>query len=289
MFRSQHSDVAYWVCAHICYSGVEQAMKMFLPPIDSHNLERLYKDLNNTAKCEDKKKREASKAAKIAIEHMRSYYRVYHSFHRLSDRPKEKTVEDFLQTIGDKYENWRYTLREVHDHPSMIHARFMIEIWRSLLRSGDSPWCRIPSTARIDGRICHYFQSMFRDAEEKAHLLTMSGDGTADLECINRWVEDMGGSLMAGLHVFRHLQRDEEHQIRVEGDTNECVIKSAKDYRHKIRKKVLPEGIFDKMLDLPERLHEIYLMSFMCKDGLRWNAESDVFEIEEEYAYPHAD
>ena len=117
----------------------------------------------------------------------------------------------------------------------------------------------------------------------------MSRDGTADLECINRWVEEMGGSLMAGLHVFRDLQRDKEHQIRAEGDTNEWVIKSAKDYRQKILKNVLPEGIFDKMLDRPERLHEICLMYFMCKDGLRWNAESDVFEIEEEYAYPYAD
>lgn len=290
---TQHGDVAHWVNAHICYSGVEQAMKMFLPTSqwydDPHNLCELYQILTETAKCKDKDAYEASKAAKIAVENIRSYYRVYYSFHRFQDRPKEKTAEDFLLNIGDKYTNWRYTLREDWDHPSMVHARFMLEIWRSLLRSGNSPWCRRPQTARIDDRIRHYFQSMFRDAEQKVYILTMNRDETPDFECINKWVDDMGGVLMAGLHVFRHLQRDEKHLVKAEGDTKECVIKSAQGYRQKIQEKVLPEGIFDMMPDQPERCDEIYRMHFMCLDGLRWNAESDVFEIEEEYTSPPAD
>ncbi len=193
--------------------------------------------------------------------------------------------------------NWRYILRErhehilrdKHDHPAKIHARFMIEIWRSLLRSGNSPQCRVPKTARIDGRICHYFHNMFYGAELEPSFLTMNRGSIPDPECINKWVEDMGGRLMAGLHVFRHLQRDEEHLIRAEGD-----IRSALSDPHRItvrrsEKKNLPKVVFDNMLDWPERLREICLMYFMCKDGLRWNADSDVFEIGKEYAKPPAD
>ncbi|MYF40685.1 MAG: hypothetical protein F4221_07540 [Rhodothermaceae bacterium] len=266
---------------------------MYLPTSqwydDPHNLSELYDALTETAKCTDKEEYEASKAAKIAVDNIRSYYQVYHSFHRFEDRPKEKTAEEFLQNIGDKYTKWRYTLREDWDHPSMVHARFMLEIWRSLLRSGNSPWCRRPQTARIDGRIRHYFQCMFRNAEQNVYILTMNRDGTPDFECINKWVDDMGGALMAGLHVFRHLQRDEKDLITAEGDTKECVIESAQDYRQKIQENVLPEGIFDMMPDQPERCDEIGRMHHMCSDGLRWNAESDVFEIKEEYTNPHAD
>jgi len=90
------------VNAHICYSGVEQAMKMLLPQYpktnNPHNLWDLYEKLLDASKGK-KNPREATNA----IKRIKSYYQVYHSFHRFSDRPKEKTAEEFLKNIGDKY------------------------------------------------------------------------------------------------------------------------------------------------------------------------------------------
>ena len=76
------------------------------------------------------------------------------------------------------------------------------------------------------------------------------------------------------------IPSDAGHLIRAEGDIKECATKSAQDYRQKIRDNILSKGIFENMLNQPERLHEISLMYFLRKNGLRWNAESDKFEVE---------
>ena len=293
---TQHRAVSYWINAQICYPGLEQAMKMFLPEsheyINSHNLCQLYEAIDKTAKAEvepndpeAKEKKKSKNLAKKAIENINSYYRVYHSFHRWPDRPKEKTAEEFLQNIGDMYVNWRYTLREDHDHPPMVHARFMLEIWRSLLRLGNSPWCKLYKTARVDGRIKHYFRRMFIDAADKLWLLQSARGHSAVTGCVDEWVGSVGGELTAGLYVFRHLQNPEEYPIELEGDVKVCVMKSAQGYRHQLKAGELhTSNVFDLMPDQAERCNEIYRMHFMCLDGLRWNTKSEVFEIQEEYA-----
>lgn len=290
---TQHRDVPYWVNAHICYSGVEQAMKMFLPADPetdySHNLWALYQTLTNTAKCTERKKQETAKSAKIAIENINSYYRAYHSFHHWSDRPKEKTAPDFLQKYGGKYANWRYTLREVQDHPSMIHSRFMIEIWRSLLKSGNGQWFMGSRLERIDGRIRHFFGRMF-SAAHRNQCIMASERGEYPARWLDDWIKSVGGELVAGLWVFRHLQCRKQYPFEVESEIKECVLQSARAYRQQIEAETLhTSDIFDTMPDQPERCDEIYRMHLMCLDGLRWNAELGVFETKEEYTEANND
>lgn len=228
---------------------------------------------------------ERKRTAGEALKNIRLYYRAYHSFHRWQDRPKEKTAEEFLQNIGDKYINWRYTLREEQDHPSMVHARFMLEIWRSLLKSGNSQWCVDKRrTGRIDSRIQYYFEEMFRDAQTNLYIIE-SERGEMPGRRIEEWTESIGGELVAGLCLFRHLHSPKVYPVDiVERDIKECVLKSAAHYFDQVKTRAFrSSGIFDFMPDRDERLDEIERMRFMCLDGLRWNSALEVFEIKDDY------
>ncbi len=268
-----HGDVPYWISAQVCYSGIEQAMKMFLPKSQgenkTHNLWDLYDILVKEAE-----KDQNSHAAR-AIKNIKSYYQAYHSFHRYKDRPKERTAEELLENIGSNYTSWRYTLRESHSHPPKVHTRFMIEIWRSLLNLGDSPLCRLPVIRRIDGRIEHFFHRMFSDAEKQPPLI---GDSKIYVE---DWVSEMGGALIAGLLVFRHLQCPTKYPIKVEGKVEESVVRTAKCYHRQIKSRTIANReIFDATLpNNEERYNEVLRMHHMCLDGLGWNTETESFQI----------
>lgn len=70
--------------------------------------------------------------------------------------------------------------------------------------------------------------------------------------------------------------------FEVESDIRECVLMSAQVHHKQISAGgLINSGIFDMMLDLPERCNEICRMHRMCLDGLRWNAESGVFGTKE--------
>ena len=288
---TQHRDVPYWVNAHICYSGLEQAMKMFIPtsrirklkPTNQHNLWELYQAVKETSILigDEERKRPAGEA----IKNIRLYYQAYHSFHRWQDRPKEKTSEEFLQNIGDKYTNWRYTLREEQDHPTMVHARFMLEIWRSLLKSGNSDWCMDRRrTGRIDSRVQYFFEEMFSDAQTNLYIIELERGETPGRR-IDEWTESVGGELVAGLWLFRHIHSPDEHPFDdVEHDIRESVLRSANRYFNQVKTREFQStNIYDFMPDRYERLNEIARMHFMCSDGLRWNSELEVFEIKDDY------
>jgi len=161
----------------------------------------------------------------------------------------------------------------------------MIEIWRSLLKPKNGLLIgSLNRGKRIDERISHYFKIMFGQAKLKMHCMAIQKGKPPDYECIQKWVAKKRGDLNAGLYVSRYLERNDKYPIDATGNTNNCILEAAKTFRETIKEGCLPDGVSDRMPDWKARWNEINNMFHMCLDGLRWNEESNVFEIKDEYA-----
>lgn len=259
-----------WAIANLCYCGLEQAMKLVIRSRcsderaeslireDRHDLAKLYKKIGSEEK------------------NVARYSRVYRSlYRRTSDGPLWDTVDEFIQQIGNDYVAWHYNLTEEQQHPPMVFARCMLEIWRSLLKIVGGNRCGYIDFYRLFQLISNYFETciIVRAADEMANITA----SCKYWEIIDAWVEEQGGYLCAGLHVFKHLQDPEKYPIDLEGDLQEQILKLA---RESIMERD-PQNQFSDGRRM-ERWEELVMLNCMCSRGLEWDHEERRFEIEDE-------
>ena len=260
-----------WAIANLCYCGLEQAMKLVIRSRcsdeeteclirkDGHDLAKLY----NKIGCAEK-------------QIVAKYYRVYRSlYQRTNDGPPCETAEKFVQQIGNDYVAWRYNLTEDQPHPPRLYARCMLEIWRALLKIVDEIRCGYIDFHRLDRRISNYFET---------HIIVLAADQMANMKAscnywriIDDWVEEQGGYLCAGLHVFKHLHDPEKYPIDLEEELQEQILKLARESTNKRD----PKNQFSDGRRM-ERWEEIIMLNCMCSRGLEWDHEDGIFKFKDE-------
>ena len=261
-----------WAIANLCYCGLEQAMKLvirsrcsdketeILIRKDGHDLTELYNKIGSTNR-----------------NIVACYYRVYNSlYQRTSEGSPWGTVDEFIQQIGNDYEAWRYTLSEDHQHPPMLYARCMLEIWRSLLKIAGGNRCGYNDFHRIDQRISNYFSTcvIVKAADMMANV---KGASCNYWQIIDDWVKEQGGYLCAGLYIFKHLQDPEKYPIDLEEELREQILKLAREsIKARDPQNQFPDG--RRM----ERWEELVMLDCMCSRGLEWDHEEGIFKFEDE-------
>ena len=242
-----------WTLICGCYMGIEQTMKLLIwmrggTPKQTHDLGILYSSLD------------PSERSVVA-----DYYRVYRSLHNFdAGKIALPTADEFIRYIGKGYTSWRYILVEGPDALPSMHLGVMLDTWQTLADLAQHRAFGLNGPYQtVSGFLEDYIDGVFNDAE-----MDDEWQANPQFNAIRKWAERKGGTLKAGIDLFRHYHR---HQDRVPLNPSEASQRMSE---------VLLGAVGRAVNALPShRRADIVMFHYRVReDNLAWNAEKKVFE-----------